>query len=172
MAGTVASAVRHVSLFSARSRGTVEAMSTYASLAMTILLSTCLAACGAGTSDAGPRPPSSGDEPLGGDAFIAIKRFILAKGDRQTFGNMYNRNPHYAFDGFDAFLIPDVGQANINCDPARSDFDGIVIRTNRIDGPTYDEVRHDRVRGRIVVVSGDARRSHALVEAMWRTASR
>jgi len=65
--------------------------------------------------------------------FILIRGFILRRGDRQTWCNMYNDNPHYAFDGFDAYLIPDVGQKNINCDPALSGFDEIVIKDGRTD---------------------------------------
>lgn len=60
--------------------------------------------------------------------FEAIKRFILAQGDRFTYCNMYNHNPRYQFGGFEAFLTPEIGQGNINCDPARSDFNEIVIR--------------------------------------------
>ena len=60
--------------------------------------------------------------------FRAIRDFILRKGDRRTYCNMFNRNPHYSFDGFEAYLHPDVGQRNINCEPALSGFDRIVIQ--------------------------------------------
>lgn len=59
--------------------------------------------------------------------FRALRRFILARGDRMTYCNMYNCNPHFAFEGFEAFLNPDVGQRNINCDPKLSGFDELVI---------------------------------------------
>lgn len=62
--------------------------------------------------------------------FTAIKKHILAKGDRETFCNMYNHNPHIELGGLDCYLLPETGQANINCDPAKSDFDTFVIRTN------------------------------------------
>ena len=65
---------------------------------------------------------------LSADAFDRIKRYILALGGRQTYCNMYNNNPHHRFGTFDAYLTPDVGQRNINCDPALSDFDEIVVQ--------------------------------------------
>ena len=61
------------------------------------------------------------------EKFIAIKNFILKYGDRRTYCNMYNQNPHYAFEGFDVYLSPAVGQQNINCDSSKSDFNGITI---------------------------------------------
>jgi hypothetical protein len=60
--------------------------------------------------------------------FRAIRDFILRQGDRRTYCNMYNRNPHYSFDGFEAYLNPDVGQRNINCEPELSGFDQLVIQ--------------------------------------------
>ena len=62
------------------------------------------------------------------EEFRRIRDFVLAQGDRMTWCNMYNDNPHYAFYGFDVFLNPDLGQRNINCDPAISGFDTLVIR--------------------------------------------
>lgn len=59
--------------------------------------------------------------------FENIKSFILEHGDRRTYCNKYNDNPHYAFDGFDVYLNPEIGQANINCDPEISDFNELVI---------------------------------------------
>lgn len=72
---------------------------------------------------------------LAPDSFETIKSFVLACGDRKTYCNMYNNNPHYAFAGFEVYLHPDVGQANIGCDPTLSDFDEMVIcdwRTEQI----------------------------------------
>ena len=68
--------------------------------------------------------------------FNRLKRFILKAGDRQTYCNMYNANPHFDFGSFDAFLHPDVMQANINFDPALSDFDRLVVRDDA-GGPTF-----------------------------------
>ena len=45
----------------------------------------------------------------------------------------YNHNPHHRFGAFDAYLTPDVGQRNINCDPERSDFDEIVVQDWELD---------------------------------------
>jgi hypothetical protein len=89
------------------------------------------------TPSAGPRVLKSSTErkmPLTVESFQSIKRFILEHGDRQTYCNMYNRNPHYRFRGFEVFLNPDVGQRNINCDPEHSDFDQMVIREESGEG--------------------------------------
>lgn len=67
-------------------------------------------------------------DPLTVAAFTRVKRYILARGDRRTYCNMFNLNPHVSCDGFEAYLHPDVGQRNINCDPALSDFDRLVIQ--------------------------------------------
>jgi hypothetical protein len=45
---------------------------------------------------------------------------------------MYNDNPHYSFTDFDVFLNPDTGQANINCDKQKSDFNHMVFRTKTL----------------------------------------
>jgi hypothetical protein len=60
--------------------------------------------------------------------FENIKSFILDNGDRQTYCNMYSDNPHYSFERFEAWLNPETGQRNINCDPEISDFNEIVLR--------------------------------------------
>jgi hypothetical protein len=60
--------------------------------------------------------------------FQRIKEFILKNGDRRTYCNMYNHNPHYEFGTFHVYLNPEGGQSNINCDPDRSDFDEIIIQ--------------------------------------------
>ncbi len=69
--------------------------------------------------------------------FETIKSFILENGDRQTYCNMYNNNPHYSFEGFEAYLNPETGQGNINCDPEISDFNEIVIRDQDADPQYY-----------------------------------
>lgn len=62
------------------------------------------------------------------EAFQRIKQMILRDGDRRTYCNMYNNNPHIELDGFHAYLDPVGGQRNINCDPELSDFDELVIQ--------------------------------------------
>lgn len=69
--------------------------------------------------------------------FETIKVFVLERGDRLTYSNMYNSNPHYRFDGFDVYLNPEAGQRNINCDPALSDFDEIVIHEQKVGGEYF-----------------------------------
>lgn len=61
------------------------------------------------------------------DEFEKAKDFILINGDRMTYRNYDNNNPHYHFDNFDAFLGADIGQGNINNDPAMSDFNQLTI---------------------------------------------
>jgi hypothetical protein len=78
-------------------------------------------------SDAAPRQEAK-KVTVSPNSFRAIKALIFERGDRQTYCNMYNDNPHLGFEGFDVFLNPDTGQANINCDPSRSDFNEMVIR--------------------------------------------
>lgn len=68
--------------------------------------------------------------------FENIKTLILSNGDRETFCNMYNDNPHYSFEGFETYLNPEIGQLNINCNPELSDFNIIVIRDQSSD-PQY-----------------------------------
>lgn len=62
--------------------------------------------------------------------FEKIKTFILQNGDRQTYRNFDNHNPHLRVAGFDVFLNASVGQRNINNDPGMSDFNQITIRDN------------------------------------------
>ena len=56
--------------------------------------------------------------------FDIIKKYILLKGDRQGFCNMYNDNPHMAFGNSDVYLNP-ASTGNTNCDPTKSDFNQI-----------------------------------------------
>jgi hypothetical protein len=77
---------------------------------------------------------------LTADAFERIKQLVLRDGDRRTYCNMYNGNPHLEVDGFHAYLNPAAGQANLDCDPTRSDFDEIVIRDQRAT-PQYVQAR-------------------------------
>jgi len=59
--------------------------------------------------------------------FAVIKQYILLKGDRRTYCNMYNDNPHLVFGTRDVYLNPAVGQY-ISSDPKQSDFNTIVIQ--------------------------------------------
>ena len=70
---------------------------------------------------------------LSAAAFEEIKRYILALGGRRTYCNMYNHNPHHRFGWFDAYLNPDVGQRNIDCDPDVSGFDELVVQDFALD---------------------------------------
>jgi hypothetical protein len=65
-------------------------------------------------------------------SFNRITKFILTHGDRQTYCQMYNDNPHAVLGGVNLYLNPDTGQRNINCDPKLSGFDEIVIRTDKM----------------------------------------
>jgi hypothetical protein len=85
-------------------------------------------------------PPEQATSPLTSANFVAVRDFVLRCGDRLTYGNKYNHNPHYSFAGFDVFLDPEVGQANINCDPSRSGFDELVIRTTAHGATRYYRV--------------------------------
>ena len=60
--------------------------------------------------------------------FENIKNFILAFGDKQTYRNYDNNNPHYSFEGFECYLNSEIGQENINNDPLISDFNQITIQ--------------------------------------------
>lgn len=74
--------------------------------------------------------------------FIRIREFILAGGQRRTYCNMFNHNPHRAFPGFDAYLNPP-DQRNINCEPGKSEFNRLVIQTNGPGGQRYWDVTLD-----------------------------
>ena len=73
--------------------------------------------------------PQQVDGVLTAVAFNQIKDYILAHGDRQTYCNMFNNNPHVVLGNMDIYLNPDTGQQNINCDPKLSEFNHMVIRT-------------------------------------------
>lgn len=76
---------------------------------------------------------------LTSENFLIVKQFILRCGDRMPYGNRYNDNPHYEFSGFDVFLDPS-SPLNIECDPAYSDFNVVVIRDWRTN-PSYLRVK-------------------------------
>lgn len=61
-----------------------------------------------------------------------VKRHILALGERCTYGNKFNHNPCWMLPPYQFYLDPDPGpqgqaQWNINCDPARGDFNTLVV---------------------------------------------
>jgi hypothetical protein len=63
--------------------------------------------------------------------YEAIVEFMLKNGDRQTYCNMYNNNPHYKLDGFDIFLNPINQGINWSKDKLSykiSDYDMLVIQ--------------------------------------------
>ena len=57
-----------------------------------------------------------------------VKQFIIQKGQRTTYCNMYGNNPSYQTSGYDFFLNPDTGQRNIDCQLDKSDFNNLTIR--------------------------------------------
>lgn len=63
------------------------------------------------------------------DNLLKVKQFILKNGQRETYCNMYNDNPAYRTKQFLFYLDPDTGQLNGNCDPAKSDFNTLTIRS-------------------------------------------
>jgi hypothetical protein len=78
-----------------------------------------------------------------------IKRYILQSGQRETYCNMFNDNPHFSTEHYDFYLNPDPGgpvnhpQWNINCDLKKGDFNTLVIRTKDGSGADYrDQYRH------------------------------
>jgi hypothetical protein len=73
--------------------------------------------------------------------FKQIKEYILVYGDRQTYCNRYNNNPHIALKDMDIYLNPDDFH-NINCNPKLSDFNEIVIYVK------YPEQQSGYYRGR------------------------
>lgn len=53
--------------------------------------------------------------------FENLKSFTINCRDREIYCNLYLDNPHYSSDGFEVYLNPATGQANINCDADLSD---------------------------------------------------
>jgi len=75
------------------------------------------------------RPRGDDEKTLTRDTLVRIKQFILKNGQKETYCNMYNGNPAYHTKNFRFYLNPDSGPANINCDPAKSDFNNLTIRS-------------------------------------------
>ncbi len=67
-----------------------------------------------------------------------IKQFILKQGLSRTYSQMYNNNPYYGFANYNAYLNPDVGQKNINCERSKSDFNHLVIQTSAVPYRYWD----------------------------------
>jgi len=66
------------------------------------------------------------NELLDCNEFEIVKTFILKNGDRKTYRNIDNQNPHYQFENFEAFLGADL-RINKNNDPEISDFNDLTI---------------------------------------------
>jgi hypothetical protein len=60
------------------------------------------------------------------ETFDRIRRFVLEHGDRQTYCNRYNHNPHFAFAACDAYLNPH--PFNLDCDPSLGELTGLTLR--------------------------------------------
>ena len=71
---------------------------------------------------------------------LKIKQFILQNGRRETYCNKFNNNPAYHTKEFQLYLDPDAGQLNGNCDPAKSDFNTLTIRSTNGGKNQYRKV--------------------------------
>jgi hypothetical protein len=72
--------------------------------------------------------------------FQDIVEFILKNGDRQTFCNKYNNNPHYKLEGFDIYLNPINQSINVSKEILSnkiSDYDVIVIQDHHVNVQYY-----------------------------------
>ena len=74
------------------------------------------------------------------DNLQKIKQFILQNGRRETYCNKFNNNPAYHTKEFQLYLDPDAGQLNGNCDPAKSDFNTLTIRSTNGGKNQYRKV--------------------------------
>jgi hypothetical protein len=63
--------------------------------------------------------------------FKKIQNHVLTHGDRETYCNMYNNNPHLLVEGIDIYLNPENGQENMNCEASLSKFDHMVLRRRK-----------------------------------------
>lgn len=97
-----------------------------------LVILTCSEAVMARTMDVRLRIWTKGDDEkiINRENLLKIKQFILRNGKRETYCNMYTGNPAYHSKGFQFYLNPDSGQQNINCDPAKSDFNTLTIRSS------------------------------------------
>ncbi len=60
------------------------------------------------------------------EEFDAISEFTLTYGDKRTYCNRFNDNPHLALDGFDLYLNP-ANTNNVYCEAEISGFNELVI---------------------------------------------
>ncbi len=72
------------------------------------------------------------------EEFEKIKEFILKNGDKRTYRNYDNNNPHYKFMNCDVFMAADIGQRYINNDPKVSDFNQVTITDFNSDIKYYE----------------------------------
>jgi len=87
--------------------------------------------------------------------FEKIKNFILKNGDRRTFRNYDNNNPHFHFGDFRAYLNSEIGQKNINNDPEISDFNEITIHNSskfELQYYTIKIVRKGDIKNKLIFV--------------------
>jgi hypothetical protein len=82
--------------------------------------------------------------------FVRIQKFILDQGKRQTYCNMFNDNPYWAFPEFNAYLNPS-DQRNINCEIGKSEFNTLVIQVTKLGPNRYWEVLLDRTKKKLRV---------------------
>lgn len=81
---------------------------------------------------------------------VRIKEFILQKGTRFTFSNVYNDNPTHRTERYSFYLLPD-DYRNTNCDPELSDFHRLTIY-EKVTG--YRELNFLDQREITITVSG------------------
>ncbi len=75
--------------------------------------------------------------------FVRIQKFILDKGKRRTYCNMFNNNPCWKFPDFNAYLNPP-DQRNINCEIGKSAFDILVIQVTKPGPARYWDIALNR----------------------------
>lgn len=74
--------------------------------------------------------------------FKTIRSYILKNGDRTTYCNMFNNNPHFEVGNFDVFLNP-INQfgSRGNCDCPENDFTELVIWFTGSRGSQYYHIK-------------------------------
>ncbi len=71
---------------------------------------------------------------------LAIQRFIIGRGQRETYSNKYNDNPAFRTESYGFYLDPDTGQENADCDLEKSGFHHLTIRRLRGGRDQYRRV--------------------------------
>ena len=87
------------------------------------------------------RPEKGHEGIITRENLIKIQQFILKRGKRETYCNMYNSNPTTKTNSYQFHLNPDTGQKNINCDPEKSKFHTLVIQNLKADTAPYRTVK-------------------------------